>query len=212
MASASSQTRTPVEWRAPTVSLGTISFPASRLIVPLYFGTALRIPTRTRKSAGWTPALRSPWYHSTSITNASFGNQSRTCGRVGPANLAIWAGLIFGSRPTNLPAFAVPCRYWPSFLEAIHLATSFRSSSDWNSSWPMELSSSSLSRRRMGIFCSLESPQKLVSVDSLLMREKPGANIPAHLSGETIPCSLSDCSAASRSARASASVWISPSR
>lgn len=155
---------------------------------------------------------RSPWFHTTSIIGAWSGNRFPVHGRPGRVNRAIWVASISGSRPTSLPTFAVPYRYWPSFHEAIHPVPLCRSSSDWNSSCPTEPSSSFPFRHGMGVFCCLERSQKLVSVNSLLMRENPGANIPAHRGAETIPCSSSDCSAASRSARVSASVWTSPSR
>ena len=39
MASASSRTKTPLEWRTQLVSLKAISFSVSRLVVPIYVGT-----------------------------------------------------------------------------------------------------------------------------------------------------------------------------
>ena len=72
MISPSTRATTPVKWSIRPVSLCAITFPVARLVVPLFFGTEPPDPATAPESpAGWTQALRSPWFHFTSITSAS---------------------------------------------------------------------------------------------------------------------------------------------
>ena len=169
-------------------------------------------PSRSRNPAGWTRALRSPCYIPPPSRAADLATDSRGKYNLGGSTVRSGPhGFLAGDRRASLPsrssvvAGQVRAERSARSTRPVLLGLEFFLTHGIEFQLPLPPQDGS-------ILLTMKIDSKLVSVDSLLMREKPGVNIPAHLGGETIPCSWSDRSAASRRARASASVWISPRR
>jgi hypothetical protein len=221
MASPSARASTAVNWSIQPVSLNAISFPVARLLVQLYFGTERPGPQSAQESC-WldtgAPLSVVPFniHHRRLVWQPIPGVQTSWAGQVCDlGRIDFWFPI---NQPPHLRG---PMSLLAKFAVVIPRVFGFRSCSDWNSSSPIKPNYNSPSRRMTEASCSLESlipkqaesiDQKLVSVVSLLTRANPGAHIPAHRAGETMPCSWSHRSAPSRSARVVSSTWTSPRR